>query len=50
MRVEPYPFTAKSKAALIDNLAMMLEKRQIVLPSAELWPEGSTSSRRSSTA
>jgi hypothetical protein len=35
-----YPFTAKSKAALVDNLAIMLERRQIVLPRPELWPEG----------
>ena len=40
MRVEAYPFTAKSKAALIDNLALMLERRQLVLPKPELWPEG----------
>jgi Terminase RNaseH-like domain/Terminase large subunit, T4likevirus-type, N-terminal len=40
VRVKPYPFTAKSKAALIDNLAIMFEKRQIVLPKRELWPEG----------
>jgi Terminase RNaseH-like domain/Terminase large subunit, T4likevirus-type, N-terminal len=38
--VEPYPFTAKSKSALIDNLALMLEKRQLILPKVELWPEG----------
>ena len=34
-----YPFTAKSKAALINNLALMLEKRAIVLPQVEAWPE-----------
>jgi hypothetical protein len=39
-RVEPYPFTAKSKAALVDNLALLLEERKIVLPRVELWPEG----------
>lgn len=39
-RVEPYPFTAKSKAALVDNLALMLEERRIVLPRVEIWPEG----------
>ena len=38
--VEPYPFTAASKAALIANLAMMLEQRLITLPRPELWPEG----------
>lgn len=39
-RVEPYPFTAKSKAALIDNLALLLEQKAIQLPRVELWPEG----------
>jgi hypothetical protein len=39
-RVEPYPFTQKSKAALIDNLSILFEKREIVLPRPELWPEG----------
>jgi hypothetical protein len=36
----PYPFTAKSKSALIDNLSLLLEKRRIVLPRPDLWPEG----------
>ena len=40
VRVEPYQFTQQSKAAIIDNLALMLEKRQIVIPKPELWPEG----------
>jgi hypothetical protein len=35
-----YSFTAKSKAALVDNLAILLERRQIVLPRPELWPDG----------
>jgi len=35
-----YPFTQKSKAALIDNLSMVLEKGEITLPRADLWPEG----------
>ena len=39
-RVEPYAFTAKSKSALIDNLSIMLEQKQINLPRADLWPEG----------
>lgn len=39
-RVEPYPFTTKSKAALIDNLALMLEQKLLQLPRPELWPEG----------
>ena len=37
---EAYPFTMKSKSALIDNLAMMLEKGTIALPKPELWPIG----------
>jgi hypothetical protein len=40
VRAEPYPFTARSKAALIDHLALLLERREIVLPRPELWPEG----------
>ncbi|HKX45927.1 MAG TPA: hypothetical protein VJP77_04445 [Planctomycetota bacterium] len=38
--VAPYPFTAKSKAALIDNLAMLLEREMLILPRPDLWPEG----------
>jgi hypothetical protein len=38
--VEPYPFTQSSKAALINNLALMLEQGKIVLPRPDLWPEG----------
>jgi hypothetical protein len=34
-----YPFTQASKAALINNLALMLERRGLVLPTAGLWPE-----------
>jgi len=37
---ESYPFTAKSKTALIDSLSIMLEKKEVVLPKPELWPEG----------
>jgi hypothetical protein len=37
---QPYTFTARSKAALIDNLAIMLERRQVTLPRPDLWPEG----------
>ena len=36
----PYPFTAKSKSALIDNLAMLLEEGELELPAPALWPEG----------
>ena len=38
-RAEPYPFTQRSKAALVDNLAMLLEGNQITLPRPELCPE-----------
>lgn len=38
--VEPYLFTQRSKAALVDNLAMMLEQNKLVLPRPEVWPEG----------
>ncbi len=38
LRVEPYPFTAKSKAALIDNLALRLEQRELTLPTYEACP------------
>ena len=37
--VRPYPFTAKSKAELVDNLSLMLEKAQITLPRPALCPE-----------
>ncbi|TAH37728.1 MAG: hypothetical protein EYC70_07105 [Planctomycetota bacterium] len=38
--VQPYPFTQKSKAALVDSLSMAMEQGLITLPKAELWPEG----------
>lgn len=38
--VKPYPFTSKSKADVIHNLALLLEKRDIVLPNPNAWPEG----------
>jgi len=34
----PYPFTAKSKAALIDNLALLFEKELITLPKPDKCP------------
>jgi hypothetical protein len=37
--ISPYPFTAKSKSALIENLSLMLEQRLIVLPKPEICPE-----------
>jgi hypothetical protein len=36
----PYPLTVKSKDALINNLAMLLEQQRLVLPRPDLWPEG----------
>ncbi len=36
---DPYSFNQKSKAALIDNLSLMLEQRLIALPRPELCPE-----------
>ena len=38
--VRPYVFTQRSKAALVDNLSIMLEQRMVTLPRPELWPEG----------
>jgi phage FluMu gp28-like protein len=35
-----YPFTQRSKSELVDNLALLLERRELKLPRAELWPEG----------
>jgi len=35
-----YPFTMKSKAALVDNLVLLLERRELILPRPEVWPEG----------
>jgi len=40
INAQPYPFTTKSKAALVDNLVLLLERREITLPRPELWPEG----------
>lgn len=36
--VQPYSFSAKTKSALIDNLSLMMERREIVLPRPELCP------------
>jgi len=38
-RVEPYTFTQASKAALINNLSLMLETKDIILPRPDIWPE-----------
>ena len=50
IKAEPYAFTNKSKAALIESLAMMFEKRDIVIPRPEVWPDGIDELKRSSTA
>lgn len=39
VRAQSYPFTQKSKAALIDNLALLFEQRKIEIPAVNLWPE-----------
>lgn len=36
----PYPFTQKSKTALINALALSFEQKLITIPKPELWPEG----------
>ena len=36
---DAYPFTARSKSALIENLTLMLEQQQLVLPQPEICPE-----------
>ena len=38
-KARAYPFTQKSKSALVDHLAIKLEKRELVLPKPELVPE-----------
>lgn len=40
IRADGYTFTASSKAALVNNLALMCERGEIALPRPELWPEG----------
>lgn len=37
---EGYTFTMRSKAALVDNLSLLLEQRQITLPNKREWPVG----------
>jgi hypothetical protein len=39
VQARAYPFTSKSKADLVNNLAMMLERDELVLPRPELCPE-----------
>ena len=40
MQARSYCFTQKSKAALIDNLALMFEQKTITITTPEIWPEG----------
>jgi len=35
-----YGFTNRSKAAIVDNLAILLERGMLTLPTPALWPEG----------
>ena len=37
---DAYPFTQKSKDALINNLSLCFEQQLIRLPKPELWPDG----------
>ena len=37
---QAYGFTQRSKAALIDQLAILFEQKRIVLPQPQFWPEG----------
>lgn len=39
VRCEGYVFTQSSKAALVNNLAMLVERRDITLPTATAFPE-----------
>lgn len=39
-KAKPYAFTQRSKAALIDALALALEQQCVALPRPELWPDG----------
>ena len=37
---EPYVLTSRSKSALVDRLAMLLERDELILPRPDLWPTG----------
>ncbi len=37
---QAYPFTQKSKAALVDQLAILFEKKKLKLPTPQIWPDG----------
>ncbi|MCB9833801.1 MAG: hypothetical protein H6807_15170 [Planctomycetes bacterium] len=36
----PYQFTQRSKADLINNLALLFEEKDLIIPEPRLWPEG----------
>lgn len=40
LNVVAYPFTNRTKTALVNNLALLLEERRLTLPRVDLWPEG----------
>lgn len=40
VRARAYPFTHTSKQDLVNNLALMCEKRMVTLPRVAIWPEG----------
>jgi hypothetical protein len=40
VQARAYAFTQASKSALVNNLALMFERSEIVLPRPDLWPEG----------
>lgn len=40
LRARAYPFTHSSKQDLVNNLAIMCEKKMVRFPRVELWPEG----------
>ncbi|MBL8692505.1 MAG: hypothetical protein JNJ88_02390, partial [Planctomycetes bacterium] len=40
IRARPFVMSAQSKTDLINNLALLLEKGEVVLPRPELWSAG----------
>jgi hypothetical protein len=39
LNCEPYVFTPRSKAALVDNLSILIERKRLVLPRYEVAPD-----------
>ncbi len=39
-KVDGYSLSAKSKSDLVNNLSILFERRRVVLPKVDLWPEG----------